>query len=332
MKNIFKQLGLIGGFLGVFYMCFVLAGSLLCPKIFMDLGAQQALTKRMFIVGGSNAFMGLRPAVFQNIFPEFTVFGMEGPGIHAQQLRDLFDMVKLTSGGSLKGTVFVIGIGFSQFMEAPERLRIAASDQDPTAMEKEGLKYGLYRIKDNELELINDPHLKPLAHQVLSRRLLWYLLIMKGYQCYEGLWQWVDRLTGRLSPPSIDERTRQNSLILWTKTLGSMGDYMERGREWKRFWSFCQEAHQSGASLVLVDMPMPGWLREHSPYYQKYISKRGNYLKQILTMDQVSYIDLTDHFPDTNFIDSAHPTAQAAQDWGRQVAQFIQSRLPVLVP
>jgi hypothetical protein len=353
MKNIFRQLGIMVGFLGIFYLFFLVLTYVLYPDTTIDnnnptksffnfyqpppqnltlkiWGIKFPSLKRVFIMGSSDVYAGFSPSEFQKALPEYSISSLAMSDSNFTQLKNIFDVIQMSSVGSMKDTVFIVGLWYTQFSDAPIPDRSQSQDTNLTQVEAEALRYGLYRVKNDELEPVFDPHSMRLAVDLLRPILLCHVIFLNVNNLYGDFWIWMHQLRGESAvsaPMPIQEGVKQAALMDWAKRSGNINDYMEGGVQVQKFLDLCGAITRSGASLVLVDMPVPQWHRERSIYYKKYALRKSFYLDQILKMPKVQYIDLSSYFPDSDFIDSAHPTEQGTKDWSRVVARWLRPRL-----
>ena len=355
MKNIVRQAGIILGFLGLWYVFFLFLTYLFYPgrgaidnsrmrphdqyvdNIFLKDTTSVLLgfwtikhdTHRIIIIGSSTARVGIYPSVLQTLLPDFTVTNASVGASTVTQLRQVVDVIRMSSPRSMEGTVFVVVPFYGEFVNDNTLYgHVLWKNKNLTYLQLEALRYGLYKLRDNKVELTIDPYFMPLAVGLL-RPFLWGHIIFFDVQSYyvDG-WLSLYSMMGKHQEELKGEAMKQNALTLWKEGLGDIKDFAQ-DPQMNDFLALCQEITQSGASLVIVDLPVPPWVRENSAYYKKYILKMSSSLNEIKKMPRVRYIDLGKRLPnstDLDFTDSSHPTKKAAEIWSKTVADFIVSQ------
>jgi len=354
MKNIFRQAGIILGLLGLWYLFFLFLTYLFYPdsgvvddnqahrgytftkSIYPDGGSSVDLgvwlsknaPHRIIIIGSSNAQGGIRPTVLQTLLPDFAIYNGAIGGSNVTQLREILDVVRMSSPQSMKGTIFVAGIFYGTFFnDNVSGQHVLWKNKDLTIFQSDGLRYGLYKPKDNKLELTLEPHLMPWAVRLLRPFLFWHCIFVDVRSHYVDFWDSFHSMTG-MHEGMQGEELKQSVLAQWKVSLGDIKGFAQ-AQQMNSFLELCQEIIQSGASLVIVDLPVPQWVREKSAYYKKYILNRPLYINGIKNIPRVRYIDLGTSLPgrpDSDFSDSVHPTKEAAEMWSKTIADFVVSQ------
>jgi len=356
MKNIVRQAGVILGFLGLWYLFFLFLTYLLYPEngvvnnsqmrtrndqliksIFLKDATNDLLgfwtskyeAKRIIIIGGSNAGQGILPSVLQTVFPDYTIHNASVRASIVPQLRQIVDVIRMSSPGSMEGTIFVAGIFYGLFYnDHAEYGHVVWKNKRITYLQSEALRYGLYSPRDDKLALTLAPHLMPWAVRLLRPFLFWDVIFFDADSFYVDCWMFLYSMMGKHEEEPQGEKMKQSAGEEWKVSLGDVKDFAQDS-QMNDFLALCQEIIQSGASLVIVDLPVPQWVREKSAYYKKYILKMSLSLNEIKKIPRVRYIDLgtnTSFSTDSNFRDSAHPTREAAEMWSKTIAGFVVSQ------
>jgi len=355
MKNIVRQAGIILGFLGLWYVFFLFLTYFLYPEsgvvdnsrmrphdqyvdnIFLKDTTSVLLgfwtikhdTHRIIIIGSSTARVGIHPSVLQTLLPDFTITNASVGASTVTQLRQVVDVVRMSSPPSMKGTIFVVVPFYAEFVNGNTPYgHVLWENKNLTYLQLEALRYGLYKLRDNKVGLTIDPYFMPLAVHLLRPFLLWDIIFFGMQSYYVDGWLSIYSMMGKHQEELKGEAMKQNALMLWKEGLGNVKDF-GNDAQMDDFIALCQEIAQSQASLVIVDLPVPPWVRERSEYYRKYILKMSLYLNEIKKIPRVRYIDLGQRFSnstDLDFIDSSHPTKKAAEIWSKTVADFIVSQ------
>jgi len=354
MKNIFRQAGVIFIFFGLWYLFFLALtylfypdsgvvddnqaqhGGMLTDSIYPDGGANVDLgfwvskngPHRIIITGSSNASEGILPSVLQPVFPDFAIYRGAVGSSNVAQLRQIVDVIGLSNPASMEGTIFIIGIFYGTFFNDDVPIQhVLWKNKILTKLQADGLRYGLYQPREDKMALTLDSHLMPWAVRALRPFLFWHMIFVEAKQSYIHFWDSVHSAMGKHENIKSEE-FKQSSLAQWEYYLGDIKGFAQT-QQMDSFLALCQEIAQSQASLVIVDLPVPQWLRERSEYYKKYVLNRSVYLNGIKKIPRVRYIDLGANAAcsiDSNFRDSSHPTKEAGKMWSQTIADFMVSQ------
>ena len=143
MKNIYRQASFLLIFFCLWYLVLFLVtylfysdsgefgsykngllGKVPTRTIFLDSGANvdlgfwvsQHKTHRIILTGASNTGEGLKPPIMQEVLPsDFTIYNATMGGSNSTEIRQILDVARMSNPGSMKGTIFIIGVFFGTF-------------------------------------------------------------------------------------------------------------------------------------------------------------------------------------------------------------------------
>ena len=119
-------------------------------------------------------------------------------------------------------------------------------------------------------------------------------------------------------------------LVMAHRQMDFLTDYMGQPRgvlhdeQFDKLDALIDKVRALGLRVVVVDMPLPSWHREKSPFFASYQAKLQARVGRHLQDGGISFVDLTAAIPDDEFRDSVHPSAEAAAHW----AGALIERLP----
>ena len=216
MKNIFRQAAVILIFLGGWYLFSLFLSYHFYPghvavdnsntepsskiknSIFLSDSADDLFgfwgiksgPKRMIILGASNAQEGILPSVLHQQLPDFTVYNASVGGSNTTQIRQIVDVIRMSNPGSLKGTIFILGVFFGTFVNDDSQVgHVLWLGKNITLLQLEGLRYGFYRPNDKTLELTINPSLMPLTVQLIRPLLFWDIFFFDLRVDYADFWE-----------------------------------------------------------------------------------------------------------------------------------------------
>ena len=296
------------------------------PKyVFLDRAAVRRDASRIVFVGASNTAVGFKQREVQQLVPSSEVDNLSVGGSNMTQVAQIVELVQdLQSPAARRRTTFVIGMWYGMFV--PDGIRWATADRHngDTDIDIERYRYGFYRRSDtgprqilpsNELSLgvmLIHPY---LVFDALSRR------ASKGLR---------ERLSGKPPRRADDERNasivseadRVRALKYWREQMQSDGPIAEEQFLVLRY--LVARIVAQGSKAVLVDLPIPHWHAERSPFYANYLNRKKTLLSVLQGKPGFSYLEMTDKNDDLDFSDEVHPKPRVTPLWATQVATLLQ--------
>jgi hypothetical protein len=232
---------------------------------------------------------------------------------------------ELQDSAARRRTTIVIGVWYGMFTQDSFRWATPDRHQGDTDIDIERYRYGFYRrsetgpkqiLPSDELQL-GVTLIRPyLVFDSLSR------LASKGLR---------DRLSGR--PPSRTDAERNASIVseadkdaamnYWRDQMHSDGTIDEE--QFIVLRNLIGRAVARGSSVVLVDLPIPRWHAERSPFYPSYLMHRNDLLSALEGNQKFTYLEMADHDSDLDFSDEVHPKPRVSEQWAARVAALIRT-------
>jgi hypothetical protein len=296
------------------------------PKyVFLNRTAVRPDASRVVFVGASNTAVGFKQREVQRLVPSSEVDNLSVGGSNITQVAQIVDLVQeLQDPAARRRTTFVIGIWYGMFVEDRFRWTTADRHKGDTDIDIERYRYGFYRrsstgpkqiLPSNELALgvvLIHPY---LVFDELSR------LASKGLR---------ERLSGK--PPRrtdaerdatiVSEADRVLALTYWREQMHSDGAMSEE--QFLVLRDLIARILAQGSKAVLVDLPIPHWHAERSPFYANYLSQKKTLLSDLQGKPGFVYLEMADRNDDLDFSDEVHPKPRVTPIWATQVAALLQ--------
>ena len=152
----------------------------------------------------------------------------------------------------------------------------------------------------------------------------------------QSLWQYELRdifkqKQAKSAPPVTPQPSAESSLVAAHKQMDQLTKFMGepegvlQEEQFDKFRSLIEKASAYGLYVVVVDMPLPSWHRQKSPFFTPYEIKLRAILENYLRPGVVDFVSLTDAIPDDEFRDSVHPSAEAANHWASKLVERLQA-------
>lgn len=296
------------------------------PKyVFLNRAAVRPDASRIVFVGASNTAVGFKQREVQPLMPSSEVDNLSVGGSNMTQVAQIIDLVQdLQNPAARHRTTFVIGMWYGMFVPDGSRWATPDRHKGDTDIDIERYRYGFYRRSDtgpkqilpsNELSLgvmLIHPY---LVFDELSR------LASKGLR---------ERLSGK--PPRRTDAERNASIVseaervvalkYWRDQMQSDGPISEE--QFLVLRDLIARILSQGSKALLVDLPIPRWHAERSPYYANYLSRKKTLLSALQGKPGFTYLEMADQDEDLDFSDEVHPKPRVTPLWATQVAALLQ--------
>jgi hypothetical protein len=300
------------------------------PKyVFLNRAAVRPDTSRIVFVGASNTSVGFKQPEVQQLLPSTEVDNLSVGGSNMTQVAQVVDLVQdLQSPAARRRTTFVIGMWYGMFV--PDELRWATPDRHTgdTDIDIERYRYGFYRRSDSG------------PRQILpSNELSFGVMLIHPYLVFDDLSRTVtkglrERLQGK--PPRrtdaernasiVSEEDRVIALKYWQGQMHSDGPIAEE--QFLVLRTLIIKILEQGSKAVLIDLPIPRWHSERSPFYADYLNRKTVLLAGLEDKPGFSYLEMANIDDDFDFSDEVHPKPQVTSIWARQVAAVLRGPPP----
>jgi hypothetical protein len=296
------------------------------PKyVFLNRAAVRPDASRIVFVGASNTAVGFKQREVQQLVPSSEVDNLSVGGSNLTQVAQIVELVQdLQDPAARRRTTFVIGIWYGMFV--PDEFRWATPDRHKgdTDIDIERYRYGFYRRTDSG------------PRQILpANELSMGVMLLRPYLVFDELSRAAskrlrDRLHGK--PPRRTDAQRNASIVpeadrllalkYWEDQMHSDGAIEEE--QFLVLRDLIARILAQGSKAVLVDLPIPEWHAERSPFYASYLSRKNSLLSVLQGKPGFSYLEMAGQNDDLDFSDEVHPKPRVTPLWAAQVASFLQ--------
>jgi hypothetical protein len=297
------------------------------PKyVFLNRAALKPGVPRIVFVGASNSVVGFKQREVQPLLSNVEVDNLSVGGSNITQIGQIIDLVQdLQDSAARRRTTFVIGMWYGMFTQDSFRWATPDRHKGDTDIDIERYRYGFYRrsetgpkqiLPSDELQL-GVTLIRPcLVFDALSR------LATKALR---------DRLSGR--PPSRTDAERNASIVseadkdaamnYWRGQMHSDGTIDEE--QFSVLRDLIRRAAKRGSRVVLVDLPIPRWHTELSPFYPSYLMHKKDLLSSLEENEKFTYLEMADQDSDLDFSDEVHPKPRVTGQWAARIAALIRT-------
>jgi hypothetical protein len=296
------------------------------PKyVFLNRAAVRPDASRIVFVGASNTVVGFKQREVQQLVPSSEVDNLSVGGSNMTQVAQIVDLVQdLQDSAARRRTTFVIGMWYGMFVQ--DSFRWSTPDRHPgdTDIDIERYRYGFYRRTDAGPRQVVPPAELPLG-----------VMLIHPYLVLDELSRLVGKDFHNLllgNPPHrtdadrnatiLSEEDRALALTYWREQMHSDGPMSEE--QFLVLRDLVARILAQGSKAVLVDLPIPHWHAERSPFYANYLNQKKTLLSDLQGKPGFSYLEMADQNDDLDFSDEVHPKPRVTPLWATQVAALLQ--------
>lgn len=278
-------------------------------------GALRGPSPKILMIGGSNFQAALRLDEVRREVRQ----GLSGPEVHnlsiggmnITQMRQVLDLAyEAAPAATWRKTTFVIAISYALFVHDghhwPTWERATAS-----RVELEMLRFGLYRKQAGKFIVAIPPLLIP-EFAVFLRP---YFVLAR---LRVDVTSKIKALFAR-SPQTLGgDISKADAMKMWDRYMG-VPDGRLVDEQFHHLVSLAQRVTAKGGRLVIVDMPLPRWHMDRSPYFRDYQQRKIKFLKTTSSSDRVTILNFQDMDDDADYRDSGHVNQAGAIKLSRRL-------------
>jgi hypothetical protein len=304
------------------------------PKyVFLNRAAVRPDAPRIVFVGASNSSVGFRQREVQLLLPNAEVDNLSVDGSNVTQVAQVVDLIQeLEDPTARRRTTYVIGIWYGMF--APDGFRWDTPDRHKgdTDIDIERYRYGFYRRTEAGPKQVLPTHEWPLGVALIHPYLVFDELTRRASQ------ELRDRLFA--SAPSRTDAERNVSIFSEADKLAALNYWREQmhsngpiaAEQFSVLRNLIERILGQGSRVVLVDLPIPRWHAERSPFYPDYLLHMKMLLADLAGRDGLNYLEMIDQNSDLDFSDEVHPKPRVTQQWAARVAALLSEAGDDVVP
>ena len=283
--------------------------------------------RKIILVGASNTGVGFRQKLVQSKLGCAKVSNLAMGGANISEVKQVIDLVhEVQTDRERQNNTFVIGIWFGMFMDSDVHFADGDRHRGETDVDIERYRYGFYRRTPDGPVAVLPPQW--LDAGVMAIRP--FLLIEKvAREARAGV---NLLLTGRTSAQRTDDEResvvmsdadKQKALAYWKESMGRTNDISPA--QVAVLKQVIQALLGSGESVVLVDLPIPAWHRDASPYEPSYRLALKGLLREFGDQPNFSSLSMSDLDNDLDYSDEVHAKRHLSDVWSVRLADTLNS-------
>jgi hypothetical protein len=298
------------------------------PKyIYLNRTPLRDSSDKIVVLGASNVDVGFDLTQLRSLVPATaTVHKLAIDGANMTEVREVIDLVQqVQSEEARRHEIFVLGIWYGMFGE--DRLRWYTPDRwrGDTDIDIERYRYGFeWRTARGPITLVP-----------------WYFIDAAVIGIYPFLFldkfsrdslEWLSAKY-RAQPEDLNsavttEDDRSRILNYWSGLMGP-ARRSALDEQFTVLEQSCDTILTEGSKLMLVDLPLPKWHKQRSPYQSSYEDRRTQLVKRLAGRSGFVSLNMADLDSDADFRDEVHPRPRVTMSWARRLAAALT---PLLSP
>jgi len=296
------------------------------PKyVFLNRSAVRPEASRIVFVGASNTVVGFKQPEVQQLLPSSEVDNLSVGGSNMTQVAQIVDLVQdLQDSAARRRTTFVIGMWYGMFVQ--DSFRWATPDRHPgdTDIDIERYRYGFYRRTDAGPRQLVPPEDLPLGVMLIHPYLVLDALSRLAGKDFHRLLLGnpPHRTDAERNATIVSEADKVLALTYWREQMHSDGPVSEE--QFLVLRDLVARILAQGSKAVLIDLPIPRWHAERSPYYANYLTRKKTLLSGLQGEPGFTYLEMADQDDDLDFSDEVHPKPRVTPLWATQIAALLQ--------
>ena len=287
--------------------------------------------RKVIMVGASNTGLGLRQDQVQALLPCAKVSNLAIGSANITEVRQMIDLVHdVQDPAARQSNTFVIGVWFGMFVDTELLWPGAERQRGDTDLDIERYRYGFYRRTSAGSVAVVPPGWLHVG-----------VILIRPYLLLEKVARWATAslrrtLMGRTPETTDDDRDarvlsdvdKADALAHWRQTMG--GNRPISQEQVALLQDTIERVLQSGERVVLVDLPIPAWHRDASPYEPGYLQQvHGPIFDYFAGRPGFAALKMTDLAAENDYSDEVHAKPRLARIWAARLGALLN---PLVCP
>ena len=315
--------------------------------IFYTPGLSKSDQPTLIVAGASSAQEGFQPRIMQTVVPHLLTHNLAMGGANISEVDQIIDHALKSELRTdiLSNSLLVLAVSYAMFVPDEKRWRdpifvppaAIIQEQVQTDVEREALRCPNACDRDSAFYKMAPRWMVSLAklRYVLFLPVVQHLPPHPGDPILENS-IWKQDLLNLIEPPSsvssAEKEPSPNSesyLVKAHRQMDFLTEYMGKpegvlhSEQFEKLNELIKKIRGHGMRVAVVDMPLPSWHREKSPFFVPYREKLSASLALHTEDKGVVLVDMASAIPDDEFRDSVHPKAEAAEHWAKVLVESL---------
>jgi hypothetical protein len=298
------------------------------PKyVFLGRSVFDSPGQKVILIGASNTGVGFKQNLIQSGLACAKVSNLGIGGANISEIGQVIDLVhEVQNDGERRMNTFVIGIWYGMFVDSDHRYADADRNRGETDIDIERYRYGFYRRTPNGPIAVLPPRWLNVGVTLLRPFLLFEKL---AREARTGV-NWL--VTGRGSAQRTEaeregavmsEEEKHKALEYWSDSMGQNSEISVTQVELLK--STIDKLLLEGEKVVIVDLPIPAWHRDASPFESSYRKALTDVLQKFGNRPNFTAMSMDDLDGNLDYSDEVHAKRHLAEVWSTRLANVLDS-------
>ena len=283
--------------------------------------------RKVVLVGASNTSVGFRQKLIQPSLSCAKVSNVAMGGANISEVQQVIGLVHEVQNDHDRGSnTFVIGIWFGMFVDSDVKYADPDRHRGETDVDIERYRYGFYRRTSDGPVAVLPPKWLDAGVMALRPFLLFEKLAREaraGANLVLTRRTTAQRTDDERESAVMSEAEKQKALEYWKESMGRKSEISSAQVELLK--EIIETLLNGGEKVVLVDLPIPAWHRDASPYQRGYREALNRLLQRF--GDRTNFISLSMDDLDDNldYSDEVHAKWHLSKVWSARLATVLDS-------
>jgi hypothetical protein len=298
------------------------------PKyVFLGHGVLNSPTEKAILTGASNTAVGFIQKTVQSKLACAKVSNLAVAGSNISEVKQVIDLVhQVQRPADWSSNTFVIGVWYGMFIDSDVKYSDPDRNRGETDIDLEKYRYGFYR-RTPEGPVARLPANWLDAGVLAIRPILVIEKIAREIRTGVNL-----LLTGRRSAQrneaerevaGMSEQDKKKALDYWNEAMGQKGEISLA--QVAVLKDIIETLLRSGERVLLIDLPIPAWHRDASPFQRGYEAAFAEITRQFAGRKNFVSMSMSDLSREQDYSDEAHPKRHLANVWSDRLANVLNS-------
>ncbi|GLR91031.1 hypothetical protein [Bradyrhizobium iriomotense] len=296
------------------------------PKyVFLGRSVLNSPAEKAILVGASNTGVGFIQKTIQSKLACAKVSNLAVGGANISEAKQIIDMVhEVQSQADRPSNTFVIGVWFGMFVDSDVKYADPDRNRGETDIDLEKYRYGFYRrTLEGPAALLPASWLD--AGVLAIRPILVIEKMAREARAGVNL-----LLTGRKSAQrneaereaaGMSEQDKKKALDYWNEAMGKRNEISLGQVEVLK--NTIETLLRSGERVVLIDLPIPAWHRDASPFQRSYEQAFTDVSRQFDGQRSFVSMSMSDLSKEQDYSDEVHAKRHLADVWSDRLANVL---------
>lgn len=297
------------------------------PKyVFLSRSTLQTPRDRILLLGASNVVAGFRQSELQQLLHGQEVDKLAVGGSNVTQVAQIVDLVHEVQGTEARRhNTFVIGLWYGLFADDRERWYTPDRHAGDTDIDIERYRYGFFHRSDEGPVAMLPPRWLSAATVLIHPMLVIDRVARDATNSLrQRLAGKTDALTeAQRNAIQVSPNEQQRYLAFWADYMGGGGRLPDA--QFMALDRLVNEITRNGGRVILLDLPIPSWHAQSSPYEADYRLRMAKLFVHLSGRPNVVVMPLATNDTDMDFSDEVHPKPRVAQRWTTWLADALRA-------